>query len=96
MFKPEHSIDLVRYIYTHEVSPIVDSLLGVAIVGITEEDLRQPKITSVSWDPTVLLMIQTKTERELDDVGVGIIAFCKTASRLDMHCEDIWDALKLA
>ncbi len=69
MFKPEHSIDLVRYIYTHEVSPIVGSLLGVAIVGITEEDLRQPKITSVSWDPTVLLMIQKKTERELDDVG---------------------------
>ncbi len=65
-------------------------------MGITEEDLRQLKITSVSWDPTVLLMMQTKTERELDDVGVGIIAFCKTASRLDMHCEDIWDALKLA
>ncbi|PBK61192.1 hypothetical protein ARMSODRAFT_671837 [Armillaria solidipes] len=93
MFKPEHSIALVHYIYTHEVSPIVGSLLGVVIVGITEEDLRQPK---VNWDPTVLLMMQTKTERELDDVGVGIIAFSKTASRLGMCCEDIWDALNLA
>ncbi|KAK0414412.1 hypothetical protein EV421DRAFT_1918147 [Armillaria borealis] len=90
---PEHSIALVRYIYTHKVSPIVGSLLGVAIVGITEEDLRQPK---VNWDPTVLLMMQTKTERELDDVGVGIIAFCKTASRLAMPCKDIWDTLNLA
>ncbi|KAK0229764.1 hypothetical protein EDD85DRAFT_956863 [Armillaria nabsnona] len=96
MFKSEHSIALVRYIYTHEVSPIVGSLLGVAIAGITEEDLRQPKITSVSWDPTVLLMMQTKTEMELDDVGVGIIAFYKTASGLGMRCEDIWDALNLA
>ncbi|SJL13248.1 uncharacterized protein ARMOST_16687 [Armillaria ostoyae] len=82
IIKLEHSIALVHYIYTHEVSPTLGSILVVVVVRLTEEDLRQPKIASVSWEPAVLLMMQTKTERELDDVGVGIIAFCKTASRL--------------
>ncbi|PBK61179.1 hypothetical protein ARMSODRAFT_1025902 [Armillaria solidipes] len=86
IIKLEHSIALVHYIYTHEVSLTLGSILVVVVVRLTEEDLRQPKIASVSWEPAVLLMMQTQTERELDDVDVGIIAFCKTASRLGMHC----------
>ncbi|PBK61199.1 hypothetical protein ARMSODRAFT_1025919 [Armillaria solidipes] len=74
MFKPDHTFALVRYIYTHKVSLIVGSLLRVTRF-IEEEDLKQPKIASVNWNPIILLMMQTKTVRELDDLGVGIIAF---------------------
>ncbi|KAK0460454.1 uncharacterized protein EV420DRAFT_211540 [Desarmillaria tabescens] len=95
MFKPEHSVALIRYIYTREVSPIVVSLLGVTRL-IEEKDLKQPRIPTADWNPIVLLMMQTKTERELDEVGVGIEEFCWAVGSLSMRWEDIWDALNLA
>ncbi|KAK0460459.1 uncharacterized protein EV420DRAFT_1478241 [Desarmillaria tabescens] len=95
MFKPEHSIALIRYIYTRELSPIVCSLLEITRL-IEEKDLKQPRIATIDWDPIVLSMMLTKTERGLDEVGVGIVDFCWALWSLSMRWEDIWDAVNLA
>ncbi|SJL13230.1 uncharacterized protein ARMOST_16669 [Armillaria ostoyae] len=91
LFKPEDSIALVRYMYTREIVPIVVSLLGLGVERLVEEEDLKP-----NSDRIVFFLIQTKTERELDEVGVGIIAFCETASSLGMYGEDIWGAINLA
>ncbi|PBK85376.1 hypothetical protein ARMGADRAFT_1087553 [Armillaria gallica] len=92
LFKPEDSIALVRYMYTHEVAPIVVSLLGLGMGRFIEEeeDLKP------NSDRIVFFLIQTKTERELDEVGVRIIAFCRAVESLKMHGDDIWGAINPA